>query len=124
LIKVLERNGELKVEKEIKNKLYRIGSATIDRMLAATRKSYQLKGRSTTKPGTLLKNQISIRIFAGWDDKRPGFFEADPVASCGETVRGDYVNSLNLTDVATAWVGLEAIMGKSQYRTHKAVDRI
>lgn len=124
LIKALERNGELKVEKQVREKLCRIGSATIDRMLKATRKSYQLKGRSTTKPGTLLKHQIPIRTFADWDDKRPGFFEADLVASCGETVRGDYINSLNLTDVASGWVGLEAIMGKSQYRTHKAVDRI
>jgi len=46
------------------------------------------------------------------------------VAFCGESVRGDYVNGINLTDVATGWVCLEAVMGKGQYRVHQAIDRI
>lgn len=124
LIRVLERKGEFKEERVIKEKLLRISSATIDRMLSATKKSYQLKGRSTTKPGTLLRKTIPIRTFADWDEKRPGFFETDLVALCGQSVKGDYVNALNLTDVATGWVGLEAVMGKAQSRIHPAVDNI
>lgn len=93
-------------------------------MLKATKKSYELKGRSTTKPGTLLRKTIPVRMFSDWDEKVPGFFETDLVALCGETVKGDYVNALNLTDVASGWVGLKAIMGKAQSRVHPAVDRI
>lgn len=34
------------------------------------------------------------------------------------------MNGINLTDVATGWVCLEAVMGKGQYRVHQAIDRI
>lgn len=124
LIRVLEREKEFKEKKIIREKLLRISSATIDRMLSATRRSYQLKGRSTTKPGTLLRSTISVRTFADWNENKPGFFETDLVAFCSESVEGEYVNGLNLTDVATGWVGLEAVMGKAQSRVHPAVDAV
>ena len=121
LISVLERKREMSLKKNVKEKLLSISSATIDRMLVGARRQYKLKGRSTTKPGTLLKHSIQIRTYADWDDSRPGFFETDLVAFCGDNVRGDYVNGLNLTDVAIGWVCLEAVMGKPQSRVHKAI---
>lgn len=125
VIRILKRDRQLQINKTIEKKLLDISSATIDRILSATKKSYELKrGKSTTKPGTLLRSQIPIRTFEDWDDKRPGFFEGDLVAFCGESARGEYVNVLNLTDVALGWIGLEAFMGKGQYRVHKAVDNI
>lgn len=124
LIRVLEEQKELRLNKRIKTKLYHMGSATIDRMLKATKKQYRLKGKSTTKPGTLLRSTVAVRTFDDWSDVTPGFFETDLVALCGESVRGEYVNGLNLTDVATGWVCLEAVMGKGQYRVHQAIDRI
>jgi len=124
-IRKLELFKEYQFKKRIKQKLVTVGSATIDRMLSATKRGYQLKGRSTTKPGTLLRGTIAIRTFADWKDeeKKPGFFETDLVAFCGESVRGDYVNGLNLTDVFIGWVLLEAVMGKGQFRVHKAIDQ-
>lgn len=122
LVRVLEREKELKVNKAVRRKLLAISAATTDRLLSATRKSYELKGRSTTKPGTLLRSTIPIKTFSDWDETRPGFFETDLVAFCGDTVRGDYVNGLNLTDVYLGWVALEAIMGKAQSRVHPAID--
>jgi hypothetical protein len=124
LVEILEKNRELKLNGKIRKKLLLIGSATIDRMLKATKKSYEFKGKSTTKPGTLLRNTIPVRTFSDWDERHPGFFETDLVALCGDSVRGDYVNALNLTDVASGWVGLEAIMGKAQSRVHPAVDNV
>ena len=120
----LERHGELKLRKDIKQKLVQISSSTIDRMLAGERKRYNLKGKASTKPGTLLKNSIQIRTFADWDDDRPGFLETDLVAFCGGTLQGDYVNGLNMTDVATGWVGLEAVVNKAQVRVHAGIDNI
>jgi hypothetical protein len=102
LIRVLEEKKEVRYSKKLKKKLYAISSATIDRMLKATKKRYQLKGRATTKPGTLLRSTVAVRTFNDWDDVRPGFFETDLVVFCGESVRGEYVNGLNLTDV---WSG-------------------
>jgi len=61
IIPVLERWGEIKLSTKVREKLFKISAATIDRMLADTRKRYRIKGRSTTKPGTLLKKSIPIR---------------------------------------------------------------
>jgi hypothetical protein len=124
IIRKLELFKEYRFNKRTKQKLTVISPATIDRMLSATKKSYQLKGRSTTKPGTLLRQTIAVRTAADWSEseRKPGFFETDLVAFCGESVRGDYINGLNLTDVFLGWVILEAVMGKGQFRIHKAID--
>lgn len=124
LIRVMEEKKEIRLNKHVRAHLCRIGSATIDRMLAHVKRQYQRKGKSTTKPGTLLRSTVAVRTFNDWNDVTPGFFEVDLVAFCGESARGEYINGLNLTDVATGWVCLEAVMGKGQYRVHQAIDRI
>lgn len=53
----------------------------------AKRKKHQIKGRGNTKPGTLLKNQIPIRTFSRWNEKRPGFVEIDLVGHDGSDGR-------------------------------------
>lgn len=124
LIIKLEQFDEIKLDPPTRTKLLTMGPATIDRMLSTTKKRMQLKkGRTTTKPGTLLKHQIPMRTFADWDEKKPGFFEVDLVAFCGETVQGEYVNGLNLTDIHTGWILLDAVMGKGQHRVFKAIDK-
>ncbi len=87
IIPVLEKWGEIKLSTEVKEKLFKISAATIDRLLADTRKKGRIKGRSTTKPGTLLKKSIPIRTFADWDEKVPGFFEVDLVSHIPEVDR-------------------------------------
>ena len=77
LISALERHKEIKPDSGIRRKLLKISPATIDRLLAGERRKHNLKGRSNTKPGTLLKNQIPIRTFSEWDEKKPGFVEID-----------------------------------------------
>ena len=62
-IGVLERHGELELEAVVRQKLCAISAASIDRLLAAERRRLQLRGRSGTKPGTLLRHQIPIRTF-------------------------------------------------------------
>jgi hypothetical protein len=64
MVAVLERAGELDLEPEVRAKLVAMSAATIDRRLATERKKMQLKGRSGTKPGSLLKSQIPIRTWA------------------------------------------------------------
>ena len=76
--------GEIDVTVQTKEKLERISSATIDRMLTPERKRLELKSRSGTKPGTLLKSQIQIRTSADWDETKPGFAEATTQADLQE----------------------------------------
>src|SRR4030067_1349829 len=114
MVASLKRHKEIKLSREDEALLLTVSAATIDRLLAPARKQYSLKGRSTTKPGTLLKHQKPVRTFAHWDDARPGFLEVDLVAHCGDTTRGEYINTLNMTDVATGWTICTAFMGRSE----------
>jgi len=93
--------------------LLRISPATIDRLLKGTRVSYKRRGKATTKPGTLLKKHIPIKT-EQWDEKRPGFLEADTVAHCGDSVEGMYVNTVNFVDIATGWSEQRAVWGKGE----------
>jgi hypothetical protein len=114
IIPVLERWGEIKPNLKVREKLFKISAATIDRLLSDTRKRYRIKERSTTKPGTLLKKSIPIRTFADWDEKVPGFFEVDLVSHDGGAVRGDFLQSLNFTDIDTGWEEMIAVKNKAQ----------
>lgn len=114
LLRSLKRFKRIKVTKEDEALLLAMSAATIDRMLAPARKGLVPKGRATTKPGTLLKHTIPVRTFADWDDDRLGFLEVDLVAHCGETTSGEYVNTLDMTDVATGWTVCAAFMGRSE----------
>jgi len=90
IVPVLEQLGELTLDPETKRKLIGISPATIDRMLAPARKRCQLKIRSQTKPGTLLKHRILIRTFGEWVDLQPGFVEVDLVSHEEGNAPGDY----------------------------------
>ena len=114
VIPVLEKWGEIKLDAKVREKLWKISAATIDRLLSDTRKRYRIKGRSTTRPGSLLKKSIPIRTFADWDEKVPGFFEVDLVSHDGGAVRGDFIQSLNFTDIATGWEEMIAVKNKAQ----------
>src|SRR5438477_384926 len=72
-IEALERHGEIDLLPEVRTKLLSVSAATIDRMLAPERAKLRMKGRSGTKPGSILRRQIPIRTFAEWADARPGF---------------------------------------------------
>jgi len=114
IIPVLEKWGEIKLNLQVREKLWKISAATIDRLLAEERKKCRIKGRSTTRPGTLLKKSIPIRTFADWDEKVPGFFEVDLVSHDGGTTKGDFNQSLNFTDISTGWDEMVAVKNKAQ----------
>ena len=114
IIPVLEKWGEIKLDTKVREKLFKISAATIDRLLSDTRKRYRIKGRSTTRPGSLLKKSIPIRTFADWDEARPGFFEVDLVSHDGGNTKGDFNQSLNFTDIATGWEEMVAVKNKAQ----------
>lgn len=114
LLGALERVGEKAYDAETKEKLLRVSASTIDRLLARERKGLQIKGRATTKPGTLLKREIPVRVGTQWDDAVPGYVEIDLVAHCGETTAGDYANTLNATDISTCWTETRAVVNKAQ----------
>ena len=124
LITKLEQFGELRLTPLSKQKLLRISAASIDRLLQPERRKQQLRRRSHTKPGTLLKHQIPIRTFAEWDEAQPGFAEIDLVAHDGGLALGDYCQTLDLTDVCTGWTETEAVPNKAQVWVFEAIQTI
>jgi len=124
LVEVMERCGELNISNEVRAKLLSISASTIDRMLAPDRARLDLKGRPGTKPGTLLKHQIPVRTFADWDEAAPGFVEIDLVGHDGGVLRGEYCQTLDVTDVATGWTETRAVRNKAQVHVFAALKEI
>ena len=124
LIAKLEQFGELRLTPLTKQKLLRISAASVDRLLQPERRKQQVRGRSHTKPGTLLKHQIPIRTFAEWDEAQPGFAEIDLVAHDGGLALGDYCQTLDLTDICTGWTETEAVPNKAQVWVFEAIQTI
>jgi hypothetical protein len=58
---------------EIKRKLVQISRSTVERILKGERKKRRGKGRSTTKPSSLLKYQIPVKVFWPEDEQKAGF---------------------------------------------------
>jgi hypothetical protein len=110
----LEKFCEITLDDETREKLRSISAATIDRLLGEERKKHQLKGRARTRPGSLLKKQIPIRTFSEWDEKKPGFAEMDLVAHDGGLSFGDFLQTLNVTDVYSGWCEMRAVRNKAQ----------
>ncbi len=124
LVWKLEQHGELRCDAQTRKKLLRISAATIDRLLRPERRKYELRGRSRTRPGTLLKHQIPIRTFSDWDENRPGFVEVDLVAHDGGLAAGDYCQTLDLTDIATTWTETAAVRNKAQVWVFEALQKL
>jgi|SRR5271157_1568771 len=124
LIERLQRHREIMLDEDTQQKLLRISASTIDRLLKEERKKVTLKGRSLTKPGTLLKSQIPIRTFSEWDEGRPGFVEVDLVGHDGGNSRGDFAQTLDVTDVCTGWTETQAVKNKAQRWVFEALTDI
>lgn len=124
IIKRLEHFGELRLPAVTREKLQCISASSVDRLLKAERRKHQLRARSRTRPGTLLKHQIPIRTFAEWDEQQPGFAEIDLVAHDGGLGLGDFCQTVDLTDICTGWTETEAVPNKAQVWVFEAIQRI
>ena len=113
--------GELPAD--VTQALLNISPPTIDRILSPIRFHYTKRGKSTTKPGTLLRRQIPIKTNQ-WDESRPGFLEADTVAHCGDSTAGMYVNTIDFVDIATGWTEQRAVWGKGETEVLEQIKRI
>jgi hypothetical protein len=113
---------QISITNEISKKLLSISPSTIDRILKNSRLKSK-KGLSGTKPGSLLKNQIPIRT-DNWDINKPGFIEADTVAHCGNSLSGDFIWSITMTDILTGWTENRAVWNKGALGVNKQVKDV
>jgi len=106
---------------EVREKLLLASGRTLDRLLEPLRA--QGTGRSLTRPGTLLRQQIPIRGSL-WEEGRAGWLEVDTVALCGGSVAGEFVWMVDGVDYATTWVEVRAMWGRGQVGTLAALQDV
>jgi hypothetical protein len=103
--------------------LTRISPRQIDRRLAGIKRRLKRRQYGRTRPGTLLKHHIPLKT-DHWDVTTPGFTELDLVAHCGDRADGEFVHSLNVTDIHTTWVETRAVLGKGEFGVQQALEAI
>ena len=113
----------LRLRPRTEQQLLSISARQIDRRLAPYRRELLKRVYGRTKPGTLLKHHIPLRTDR-WDVTTPGFTEIDLVAHCGTLGDGEFVHSLNLTDIQTTWVETAAVLGRGQGAVQAALEEL
>jgi transposase InsO family protein len=107
----------------IERQLLSISPRQIDRRLKDRKLRLKRRIYGRTKPGTLLKHHIPIKTDS-WDVTTPGFVEIDLVSHSGNSGDGEFIYSLNVTDIHTTWVETRAVLGKSQAHVVDALEHI
>jgi len=74
----------------------------MDRRLRANQARQKGRIYGRTKPGLLLKHQISVKT-GSWDVSMPGFTEVDLVSHSGNSADGEFAHTLNMTDMHASW---------------------
>lgn len=103
--------------------LLHISARQIDRRLQPHKRQLRRQLYGRTKPGVLLKHQIPIRA-AQWRVQQPGWVEIDLVSHSGNSGDGQFIYSLNVTDIFTGWVETVAVFGKGQQGVVAALDEV
>jgi hypothetical protein len=112
---------ERRLPGEVREQLLAASGRTLDRLLEPLRGAGT--GRSLTRPGTLLRQQIPIRGSV-WEEGKAGWLEVDTVALCGGSVAGEFVWMVDGVDYATTWVEVRAIWGRGQAGTLAALQDV
>ncbi len=111
------------LSQDLQRQLLRISPATMDRRLKAKKRGLKNRRYGRTKPGTLLKHHIPIKTDS-WNVTTPGFTEVDLVSHSGNSADGEFLHSLNITDIHSTWGETRAVMGKGQSRVLDAMQAI
>ena len=108
---------------EVETQLLRMSARQMDRRLGDKKRKLERRIYGRTKPGTLLKHHIPIKT-DNWDVTEPGSCEVDLVSHSGPAASGEFIYSLNVTDIQTGWCETRAIMGKGEAGVVAALDDI
>jgi transposase InsO family protein len=108
---------------EVQAQLLRISARQLDRRLHPKKRRLKRRMYGRTKPGTLLKHHIPIKT-DHWDVAEPGYCEIDLVSHSGACASGEFIYSLNLTDIHTGWCETRAVMGRGEQGVVAALEEI
>lgn len=106
---------------EEKALLIKISPATMDRYLEEYRRQKDRRGLSTTVP--VLKHQIPIKLLDS-EINTPGYIESDTVSHCGDNAAGNFISSLTMTDLFSAWTANGATWTKQAVPVVAKIEEI
>lgn len=124
IVPTLRKDPFLNMSQEVAEALMRMSPATIDRLLAPTRRKMALKGKTYTRPTSRLADQIPVRTFAEWDQVVPGHLQIDLVGHEGGLSAGEFAFTLVVTDVCTGWTERRAVQNRAARWITAAIEDI
>ncbi len=98
---------------DVRQALLNASAATLDRLLHPLRVLH--RRRATTRPGTLLRQQIPIRT--EWTEASPGYLEVDTVALCGGVLDDRHSWMVDGVDIHTTWNEMRALANRGEKAT-------
>ena len=124
-VRILIRDGDWGHGAEATGKLLAMSLGTVKKRVAGfSRVSFPSRGKGATRPGAI-HSLIPVRS-GPWGEAPAGTVQIDTVAHCGGSLAGDFVYTVNCTDVATLWGSRRAQWNKGQEATvasMEAMDR-
>lgn len=108
----LDTHGELYLSPPLLDDLQRISISTVRRILARHRPTSYRLPRKPPSPAKPFTQDIPMQRIP-WNIPQPGYCEVDLVHHSGPDPSGQYVHSLQMVDVATAWSERRAVLGRS-----------
>jgi hypothetical protein len=94
----------------VAKKLLTMGYSTIERHFRPWKKKL-IKRKSTTTPPKI-KIKIPLELLQDNHREQLGYFEADTVAHCGDSLSGRFAWSLTMTDICSGWTENRALYSK------------
>lgn len=120
-ITILKRDQMWKQPSSSTEQLLCMSLGTMKKRVAAFRRmSFPTHGKSTTSPSAI-HSVVPVRS-GPWHDAPAGTMQVDTVAHCGHSVAGDYVFTVNATDVVTLWGVRRAQWNKGQTATIESME--
>ena len=108
----LDAHGEIYLSPALLNKLQRISTSTVRRILSRHRPATRRLPRKRPSPSRPLTHAVPIKRTPS-NTPHPGHCEVDLVHHSGPSSSGQYVHSLQMVDVTTAWSERRAVLGRS-----------
>lgn len=112
------------VAPETERQVLAISARQIDRRLAAKKRRFKRGLYGRTKPGTLLRREIPVKVGGQREVAEPGWAEIDLVSHSGPSATGEFAWSLNLTDVLLGWCETRAVLGRGEEGVVEALEAI
>ena len=113
--------GELKCSDITAVKLKEISFRTIDEKLKHQKEIERIRKKYQKRVRPLLYQKIPVKLSDEWDRSQLGNIQTDLIEHCGQSARGEYINTISITDIATGWWEGEAIMGRGQIPTQEGL---